>query len=109
MAGIVGWRAWFVDDVAYTSRDTDPPDMPDDGCLYVVAYLDSESPWRQLHSGYGTYLWWDGPHGLVIGGNEDSVEENARRYPGATLVRGQWTSPDHMDAVRDRALAAEAP
>lgn len=102
------WRAWYVDAV-YDSAGTDPEELPDDGCLYVVAYTGLETPTRGLHSGEDTYFWWRSPEGLVIGSNSHDREENERRYPGAVFVRGKWTTYIRMKEVRDEALAAEAP
>lgn len=98
---ILGWRAWFMEpDRTYTSAELEPGDLPGDGCLGVVAYLDLETPKTAQHTGETWYFWWQGPHGLVIGSNSDSREENERRYPGCVLVRGKWTTVERMHEVR---------
>lgn len=103
-----GWRAWFTGpDAVYRSDEVDPADLPDDGCLGVVVYLDLETPKRAVHTGYDIYFWWPSPHGLVIAGNSDPRDENERRYPGAVFVRGQWTTYEHMHAVREAMQEAQ--
>lgn len=87
-----------------------PDDLPEDGCLGVVAYLDLETPKRAKHTGEDLYGWWEGPHGLVVLSNSDSVEENERRYPGAVWVRGKWTTVERMAEIRgEMQEAAEWP
>lgn len=41
----------------------------------------------------------------LIGGNCDPVEEIERRFPGARILRGKWTTTDNYDAIRARAWA----
>lgn len=94
------WRAYYADGSSYSSAEIQPRGLPDDELLGIVEYLPFDTPSRYTHTGYDWYFFWEGPEGLVIGGNSDSREDNERRYPGATLIRGKWTTHENMREVR---------
>jgi hypothetical protein len=98
------FRAWYDDGSVYDSG-TDPEYLPPDGLLGVVEYLPFDTPKRHILTGYDRYFWWRGPKGLVIGGNSDDRATIEARYPGAVIVRGRWTTHEHMREVQ-RAMQA---
>lgn len=105
---VLGWRVFYPGGVTRNSSDTLPKELPD-GILGIVEYLPFDSPKRYFHTGYDWYFFWDGPRGLVIGGNSDRLEENKRRYPGAVFLRGRWTTHEHMREVREAMNEAKEP
>ena len=111
VGSIVGWRAWFDELTGrlsrYDSATTRHADLPRDGLLtirayYIKGYDSRGTPYADLFSGDDTYVFYDHPSGeLVIASNYDSVVDNEARYPGATIIRGRYTT----GAIMDEALA----
>lgn len=76
--------------------------LPDDGIQgFLKIFADGT---KQNVSGYDWYFWVMHPSGEpLISGNNDSPEENRRRYPGCVLKRGKHTT-DEWAHLRDRLL-----
>jgi len=99
---MVAWRAWYRGGRVFCSTGVDPSELPDDEMLGVQVLFDQTTPMgehygRQLT---GTDLYWYaeilGSPTWCHGAHEDRPE---RRYPGAVVIRGAWTSDDEMQRV----------
>lgn len=107
---MTGWRAYYADGARYSSRESRPEDLPRDGVLGIVKYLDKRTqagkPYRAILSGDDHYFYWQGEWFS----NSDPVDEIRRRYPGALLLRGRWTASAEMECVQaEMARAREEP
>ena len=100
---MIGWKAWYRGGRAFCSTGTRWADLPDDGALGFVVLFDEFSPgsderYRRFVS--GSDLYWmveiEGDQTLCQGFHDDHVE---KRYPGAIIKRGAWTSDDEMQRV----------
>lgn len=104
------WRAYYSGGRRYTSREHAPEDLPRDGVLGIVKYLDRRTrggvQYRQILSGDDHYFWWRGEWFC----NNDPPDEIERRFPGAMILRGKWTLSGEMDRVQaEMAEAREEP
>lgn len=103
------WEAWYTGGRRYASPAWDPDELPTDGLLGIVKYLDRTTragkPYRHILSGDDRYFWWRGEWFS----NSDPVEEIEARYPGALIVRGQWVPTEEMDRVRREMQEAQEP
>ena len=103
----LGWTAWYSNGRVYSSRTVRWADLPDDGVVCIrVFYPDHNVVRGQIctlnmfgHDWYG----WDNDKLFV--GNDDSLEENARRYPqidSGSWKRGIWvTTEEYNDRIVD--------
>lgn len=94
------WRAYFVDGARYSSGETKPEQLPADGVLGIVKYKPERTqagkPYREILSGYDHYFFWRGEWF----GNSDTRKDIERRYPGALILRGKWTTGAEMKRVQ---------
>jgi hypothetical protein len=102
---VLTWKAWFRGGQAYCSPGTEWENLPDEGVLAVVVVFDEKSPGtdvtlRRMVS--GSDLYWaaeiEGHWTICQGCWEDKP---AKRYPGASIKHGVWTSDDEMQRVND--------
>lgn len=94
------WRAYYAGGARFSSRETKPEELPPDGLLGIVKYTGEFTtggvPYRLILSGDDHYFFWQGEWFC----NRDSPEEIERRYPGALILRGKWTTDAEMERVR---------
>lgn len=97
------WKAWYTGGRAFCSDGTDWADLPDDGVLGIVVVFDEVSQpsgerFRRLVSGSDLYWMVDllGSPTICQGAHEDRPD---KRYPGAMIKRGTWTSDEDMQRV----------
>lgn len=102
----VGWLAWYTEGRRYSSDETAWDDLPDDGALLFVVYFDRTTPGGVRHkrilSG-ADYYFRQGP---LLADTNDPPDEIRRRYPGAVIKRGKWTTDDDMARVLAEAKSA---
>jgi len=112
---IVGWEAWFVDIpeqtkvTRYSSKDTEFKDLPSDGLLGIVMFMDEAAPSgylkRVLWNGYDYYFLAKGVNADFIGCDVDTRERFAptdikERYPSAIIIRGAFTDMGTLIQVK---------
>jgi len=99
----IGWRLWYVGGATFDHRSGDWADAPDDGVLEMMVYYDEKDgqgrPKRL--GGSGDFFFSDGAQ--LFGCNDDTLEENQRRYPQACFKRGKWAEADEYHATHKRA------
>ena len=100
---ILAWKAWYSGGRAFCSTGTDWADLPDEGVLGIVVVLDEFGPAsdNRLHKFVsGSDLYWMvdllGHPTICQGSHEDKPE---KRYPGAIIKKGVWTSDEEMQRV----------
>ena len=102
---VAAWKAWYRGGQAYCGTTRDWEELPDEGVLAVVVVFDEKAPGcdfylRRMVS--GSDLYWaceiDGHWTICQGSHEDKP---ARRYPGAIIKHGVWTSDEEMQRVND--------
>lgn len=103
------WEAWYTERRRYASPGWAPDELPGDGCLGIVKWLEKRHPviWdRQILSGDRHYFFWEGEWFS----NSDSREEIERRYPGVeVIVKGKWTLTSAMKRVQAEMAEAKEP
>lgn len=100
---VVRWRVWYVGgEVREGKTFTDWQTLPDDGVLIVMLY--HEDGTRRIEQGNDSY--WATPEGAYAHSN-DPAEEIKRRYVGASVKRGKWTTDAEMQRVEAEAMGAE--
>lgn len=108
---VIGWRAWYADGSKYDSKTTKWKDLPDDGVLIIVLYLDGKrpdgKPLRRINSGVDWYFKAKGLKGPIYGLNNDTPEENKKRYgEDISLKQGKWTDESIMYHAEKEATEA---
>lgn len=108
---VIGWRVWYADESNYDSKNTSWNDLPDDGVLIIVLYFDENrpdgKPLRRINSGVDWYFRARGLKDFIYGQNNDSPEENKKRYgDNISLKRGKWTDEPTMHQVEKEASEA---
>lgn len=115
---VVGWRAWFDEWVGaisrFNSRDLDWSDLPKDGMLALRTYYKPLASnglhYADILSGNTSYFRVRHPSGDdVYGSNDDPVERNERRYSGAVIIEGRWTTKRLIDLAAIEATHADGP
>ena len=108
---VIAWKAWYREGLIFCSTGTEFSDLPDDGALAFVVLFDEKAPngfpLRKQYSG-GTLYWMvdiQGHQTLCQGDHEDRPE---KRYPGAIIKRGAWTSDQEMQLVNAQMAQAMA-
>lgn len=100
---MIAWKVWFEGGVSYCGTDSDPADLPDDGCLGVMLKITDGTK----HNWTGTDWYWYceilGDPGWFCGYREEypTAEDVIARYPGAIVIRGKWTSFADMRRALD--------
>jgi hypothetical protein len=99
---IIGWRAWYTGGRTFDSATTEWEDLPDDGVVLIMLYQDvrdsSNFFLRRGMSGADYYFKSGDIYGS--GFHDDEIP---RRYPGASIKRGKWTTEEEMYAVTEEA------
>lgn len=91
------WRIWYDGGRFFDSESMSWEELPEDGVQLVVVYL----PKGQRHiSGCDFYFKADGD---ILGGNSDSEVSIRRRYSGAVIKRGRWTSDEEIGRIKQEA------
>lgn len=108
---VIGWRAWYADGSKYDSKTTNWRDLPDDGVLIIVLYFDDKrpdgKPLRRINSGVDWYFKARGLKGSIYGLNNDTSEENKKRYGEDVLLKqGKWTDESIMYQAEKEATEA---
>lgn len=108
---VIGWRAWYADGSKYDSETTEWRDLPDDGVLIIVLYFDDKrpdgKPLRRINSGVDWYFKATGLKGSIYGLNNDTPEENKKRYgEDISLKQGKWTDEPIMYQAEKEAMEA---
>jgi hypothetical protein len=100
---MTAWKAWYRGGSSYCSSGVDWADLPDDGLLGIVIVFDEFAPGtttrlRRIVSGSDLYWMVDllGRPTICQGSHEDKPE---KRYPGASIKKGVWTSDEEMQRV----------
>lgn len=97
------WSVWFVGGERIDGESfEDWRALPDDGVLTVMLWFDDGT--RRVEQGNDFYFAT--PDG-VYGHNDHPQEETERRYPGASVKRGKWTTDAEMHRVAAEAIEAE--
>jgi len=108
---VIGWRAWYADGSKYDSKTTKWKDLPEDGVLVVVLYFDDKRPdgklLRRINTGGDWYFKAKGLEGPIYGQNNDTPEENEKRYgESISLKRGKWSDDATMQQAEKEASEA---
>lgn len=113
---VKGWRAWYSETLIYDSRTTNWVDLPDDGLLVVVVYLNTDegsntfrrgTKYRRTMSGHDHFFEAQGPLGPIYGSSNDSMDLITQRYGPSSIKKGQWSDDETYSRIRDLALASE--
>lgn len=104
---VIGWRTWYADGKKYNSKDMRWNDLPDDGVLVIMLYFDNKT--RRIMDGSSWYFRVkDKSGGFIYGENDDSPEENRKRYgESISLKRGKWTTEKIMQDFQKEAMDAK--
>lgn len=108
---VIGWHAWYADGSKYDSKTTKWRDLPDDGVLVIVLYFNSKRPdgkhLRRINSGVDWYFRAKGLKDFIYGQNNDTPEENKKRYGEDILLkRGKWADDTGMQRAEKEASEA---
>jgi hypothetical protein len=105
---VTGWKVWYDYGGVFSSKGSSWETLPRDGVQFVQLYFDkrgerSKLPYRRRFAGDDFY--WHIP-GTEIWGSctyaEMAKEEIRRRYPGAVILRGRWTSEDTYLRIKNK-------
>lgn len=93
---MIAWKAWYRGGEAYCSAGCRWEDLPEEGVLGVSILFDNDN--RRFMTGSDHYWMVDilGEPTLCQGLHDDKP---AKRYPGASIKRGVWTSDEEMQTV----------
>jgi hypothetical protein len=103
---VASWKAWYIGGRVFCSATHAWADLPDDGMLFLKLYFDERTPdGVQLGQNCSGDDWyWHVPGtDLYAHDSRQTRDEIERRYPGAILKRGKWTTPDEMQRVNAEA------
>jgi len=108
---VIGWRVWYADGSKHDSKTTKWKGLPDDGVLVLVLYFDGKrpdgKPLRRINSGVDWYFRVKGLKGFIYGQNNDTPEENKKRYgKNIALKQGKWTDEPTMYQAEKEATEA---
>lgn len=112
---VIGWRVWYAEGKKYDSVSTKWKDLPDDGVLIIVLYFDGKrpdgKPLRRINSGVDWYFRAKGLKEFIYGQNNDTPEENKKRYGADILLKqGKWTDePTMYQAEKEASEALDCP
>lgn len=101
---VVGWKIWYTGGRIFTNKDGKFCAAPKDDVLMMMVYYEKKDgmgrPTRIAHSGSDWYF----SDGRIFGSNNDSLEENNRRYPNSCFKKGKWSTSEEMDRVNKIAI-----
>ena len=98
---VIGWATWYDNNRIFTSEDAVWEDLPDDGIQAIVLFQDDSS--KNVINGYDYYF----KVGDIFGGNNDNPRDTAKRYPGAVIKRGRWTTTEEIHRINSEVLASQ--
>ena len=94
---VIAWKAWYRGGQAFCSAGSEWADLPEEGVLGVAMLFDNTGN-RRFMTGSDFYWMVEilGKTTLCQGLHEDKP---AKRYPGASIKEGVWTSDEEMQQV----------
>jgi hypothetical protein len=98
MHKVIGWRVWYSDR-CISSKEARWEDLPADDVQFVMLY--HEGGTRRVMSGNDFYWRWRSGFGMVYA---HANEFDPERYPGATMLRGKWTSDENLNRIEFEAM-----
>ena len=106
---VVGWKAWYAGEAVYDSRTTTWEELPNDGVVFIMLYMntfnaDGTVRHRRQMSSNDWYFRAPAGDDFIYGHNNDTPEENARRFPGVILKRGKWVTDAEMEHDSQEAM-----
>jgi hypothetical protein len=100
---VARFRAWYTEGRVFDGASfEDWRALPDDGVLTVMLWFGNGT--RRVEQGNDFY--WATPDGIWAHSDEPQ-DEIERRYPGASVKRGMWTTDAEMERVAAEAIGAE--
>jgi hypothetical protein len=97
---VVRFKVWYVGGASTEGESfADWQALPDDGVLSVMLW--HEDGTRRVMQGNDFYF---ATPGGVYGHNDHPQQETERRYPGASVKRGMWTTDEIMEKVSQEAM-----
>lgn len=100
---VARWRAWYTENRVFDGQGfADWAELPDDGVLSVMLWFADGT--RRVEQGNDHY--WATPEGIYAH-SDDPLDEIERRYPGASVKRGKWTTDAQMQRVAAEAVESE--
>ena len=102
---VIKWLFWYENGPPFSSSRHSWSDLPKVGAQWLVLYFNhrnvsNNKNYREHISGYDFYFAAPGPDGETIyGGNNTSREAIEKKYPGAIIVEGKWTSHGNMERI----------
>ena len=96
---VVAWKAWYRGGQAFCSAGSEWADLPDEGVIGVTIVYSDET--RRFMTGSDFYWVADimGKATFCQGLHDDFPE---RRYPGAIIKKGVWTTDEEMRLVLEK-------
>jgi hypothetical protein len=91
------WRVWYDGGRVFDSDEISWEALPDDGVQFVRVDVEGLG-WRTMDG-----CDWYFKAGDLIACNNDAPDEILRRYPGAILKRGRWTSDEETTRIHAEA------
>ena len=93
------WRAWYADGRRFDSSDTTIKELPAEGLVCVVEYLDY--PYKNIY--HGEYIWnRDGKWGTARA-EFDAKVYGDHVFPGVLMPNGEWSE------LQDEAMGSTWP
>ena len=103
---VIGWRVWYDNGSQYSSKEIKWCKLFDDGVISVVLYFDDKT--RRIMDGSDWYFKAVGTDDYIYGQNNDTVEENKKRYgKDIILKRGKWTDEETMYKIQKEVTEAK--
>lgn len=100
---VARFRAWYTEGRVFDGDGfEDWRALPADGVLSVMLWFGDGT--RRVEQGNDSYFAT--PEG-IYGHSDDPAGEIERRYPGASVKRGKWTTDAEMHRVAAEAMEAE--
>lgn len=101
---IARWKAWYTEDRVFEGTTFDEwESLPVDGVLSVILFHQDGT--RRVMQ--GDELYFSTPEGVYAHDSRYSVDEVEKRYSGASVKRGKWTTDAEMERVAVEAMRAE--
>lgn len=107
---------WYEHGKPYIGREPDLIEfwkaLPEDGFEAMKGYYNHRNPSNNAPLGFnlsGCDFYFMTPEGIVGGcyANEykDPAKDIPKRYPGAIVKRGKWTTPANIDRINEEMAA----
>lgn len=99
---IVGWKIWYAGGRRFSSVHTKWEDLPDDGVLMLVTYKQEYDKGKRYRCKWHAMDWYGFDKDQLFVANNDTLEDNKKRYPGVSFKRGMWVSDeDYIKVERE--------